>query len=55
MALHEERVFFGIEAAGDVERERLVGPAAQIGRDLTDGDCVLGHDAVVAVIGLGEF
>ena len=54
VTLHEEGVLFGIEAAGDVEGEGLVGAAAQIGRDLAHGDRVLVDDAVIAVIRVGE-
>ena len=48
--LHVKSIFVGIKTASHVECKRLVGAAAQVGRDLTNGDRVLVNNTVKALV-----
>ena len=54
VALDEEGILLGVQAAGDILGQLAQGPPPQVRRVLPHGDGVLVHDAVVAVIGLAE-
>ena len=53
VGLDVEGVLLGVKTAGHVEGEGLVGAAAKVGGHLTDGDGMLVHHAVEALILLG--
>ena len=54
VGLNEEGVLLGVEAAGHVECEGLVGSLAQLGRYLSNGNCVKVNYAVECLVILGE-
>ena len=53
VGLDVEGVLLGVKTAGHVEGQGLVGAAAEVGGHLTDGDGMLVHHAVEALILLG--
>lgn len=48
--LHEEHAFFGIDAAGDKQRQKFERVAAKGGRLLSDGDGVQIGDRVKTAV-----
>ena len=50
MTLHKQRILFGIQPAGHIQRQRLVCPLPQIRRILSYGNSVLVHHAVQTVV-----
>ena len=53
VGLDVEGILLGVQTAGHVEGQGLVGAAAEVGGDLADGDGVLVHHAVEALVLLG--
>ena len=54
MRLHIKSGTVGVKSAGDIERHHLVGAAAEVSRDLSDGYRVLVDDAVEALVVIGK-
>ena len=50
MALDEKHALLRIDAAGKIDGHSLIGPFAQIGRLLSDGDGVQVRHAVIAIV-----